>query len=566
VTDVGITLVFTPLKEVAKAVAPHANLSGLEKAEGAIKDGLHQAVDNIEGRIDGIVDAGAKTVGALGHAYELAKQHKWNEAANSLEEAGKDLLDLGLAFIPPEVQQAAIIVGEKVGEAAIFAADKMAQGLKYVDMVLDKAIEIGLTVVMHSPVMMLVKLAAPEVADKIEHAVTAAADAVNDMVKGTLDAAVNVVKSAGQMVGALAHGDLEGAGKAAFSGVMSAAVVGMTVVDGVAVIAETAAAAVLSDFLPPEAASILASAVTMTTPRGIAKNIMGAVDNVIPTTLISNAVGGATKAVGDVAGDLAKAAGDMGSTVIAKLGSATDDIAGAATKRLDDIPVTDNQMMAAGLGAEVVSGVASSSRKAPNSGLADDLADGATPNAPPGSRHGDDGVDGPASNGKAHDADAPKAKESDDPKTKDKDASTKDKDASTKDKADEAKTDDAAPSKKKKKKDDDDDNDLDLSGLFQPGFGGGAGRGSIGVQKTTQNKLDYLLADYAGGIARAAASDPSSSKARTQQGAAGRPLPKVADHSSKERLGKSNDQLSAPEPAAATTESQPASRPVATQS
>ena len=521
VTDVGVTVLFTPLKEVAKAVAPHANLSGLDKAENAVKDGLHQAVDNIEGRIDGIVDAGCKAASELGHAYALAKDHKWSEAANSLKEVGKDMLDLGMAFVPPEIEK-----------AAMFASDKLAQGLKFVTMVVDKAVEIGMEVVLHSPVMMLVKLAAPEVAAKVEHAVKAAVDAVVDMVEGTADAAISAVKSGGQMLGALRSGDFDAAGKAALNGAMSAAVVGMTVVDGVAVIAETAAAAVLCDVMPPEAAAILASAVTMTSPRGIAKNITGVIDNFIPTSLVSDAVGSVAK----VAGDAAKSAGDIGSSVVAKLGAATGDLASVAAKKLDDIPVTENELLLAGVGAEVAAGSVSSGRKAaPDVG--DDVADGAKANAA----------------GKPS-----KAKESDDLTSKDKD---KDKDVSKKDKTDDTDdTDDTKGSKKKKKKDDD-DNDSYL-GLTQPVNPGVA----FNPQPSTRNKLDLLLVDYKARVGSAAASDPASAgKTRVQSGVADRPLGKAIELPRHERQGKPLD--AARTPASATTaavESTNASQPVVT--
>ncbi len=549
-TDVGIHMLFTPLKEVAKGLAPNANLSGLDRAEDAAKDGVHQAVENIEGRLDGIVDAGCKAASELAHSYELAKEHKWNEAADSLKAAMNDVLDLALAFVPPEVQQAADFMGEKFEQAVKFTTEKMAQGLKYIDMVLDKAIEIGVQIVMHSPVMLLVKLASPEAAAKIEHAVQAAADAVGDMVESTLDAAVSVIGSAGQVVGALRHGDFKGAGTAAFSGVMNAAIIGMTVIDGLAVVAETAVAAVLCDVLPPEAASILAAAVTMTTPRGIGKDIIGLVDNFVPVSAISDAAGGMANA----AGDAFKAVGDAGSTVATRVGAATGDVGEVVMRQVDDIPVTDNQLILAGIGGEIAAGAASGSRKAPTPQVGDDVADAA----------------GSAPAGKANDPNAPKPKESDDPavdgkghsKDADKDAGT---DASTTKKADE--TDGADPSKKKKKKDDDDDDndmDLDLSGLYQSGGGGIGGRRGATTPKTSQNKLDDLLFDYTGGIARAAAADPSG-KPRGRSGQSGRPQTKAPEHSRNERIAKGADTSRADEPAAATHHAQ-AERPVVSSS
>ena len=549
VADVGIHIGFTALKAVAKGLAPNANLSGLDRAEDAVKDVVHQTVENIEGRLDGIVDAGCKAASELAHSYQLAKEHKWGEAADSLKATLNDVLDLALAFIPPELEQAADFMAEKLEQGVKFTTEKMAQGLKYIDMVLDKAIEIGVQIVMHSPVMLLVKLASPEAAAKIEHAVQAAADAVGDMVEGTLDAVVSVIGSAGAVVGALRHGDFEGAGKAAFSGVMNVAIVGMTVVDGVAVIAETAVAAVLCDVLPPEAANILAAAVTMTTPRGIGKDILGLVDNFVPVSAISDATG----AMANAAGDAVKAVGDVGSTLAARVGAATGDVGEVAMRQLDNLPVTDNQLLLAGVGGELAAGAASGARKAPTPQVGDDVAD----------------VVDSAPAGKANDPNAPKPKESDDPKVDgkgnskdaDKDAGT---DASTTKKADE--TDEADPSKKKKKKDDDDDDndmDLDLSGLYQPGGGIGGRRGAA-RPKTSQNKLDDLLYDYTGGIARAAAADPSV-KPRGSSGKSGRPQTNAPAHSRNERIAKRTDTNRADEPAVAIHDAQD-ERPVVSSS
>ena len=562
VSDAGIHVLFTPLREVAKAFAPNADLGELDRAEDKLKDGVHQVVDNIEGRLDGIVDAGSKAALEFANAYRLAQEHKWAEAAESMKAALKDSVDLALAFIPPEIIKAADFMAEKFEQAATFAAEKMAQGLKYIKIAIDKTIEIGMKIIMNSPVMLLVKLASPEAAAKIEHAIQSAADAVGSMIEGTLDAVVSVVASSSKMVGALRHGDVAGAGKAAFDGVMNAAVVGLTVIDGVAAVAEAAVAGALSDILPPEAAGILATIVTMTTPAGLGKGALKAVDNFIPTKLITDAVGSAS----DAASGALRAVGDAASNTAGKIGSAIGDAAESAGKNLGRIPVTGSETIAVTVATNVAASAATSGRKAAPTGAGDDVGSGLTsggkkndvdPKKPkdaddpaPEGAGGDKGAGTTGKSDKTDDTGAPDKGKSD--KTDDTDGPEKGKS----DKTDDA---DSPDKKKKKKKKDKDDDDLDLGSLLQPGFG------STGfAQQSTIDKFAYLRTDYAGHIGAAAASEASSGKAGVKAVQSGRPSAKAVGGPVLAEPGNPALAPAAPEPAAATSEERSSRRRVAT--
>ena len=184
------------------------------------------------------------------------------------------------------------------------------EGLKFVCKAVDAVVKVGVMLVMNSPVMLLVKLAAPDVAKKIGNTVEAIGNAVGSVVKDTLTAAVNVVESAGKTLTALTRGDFDLAGKSLTSGVMSAAMVAATVGGGIAVLGETALVAGLSGVLPPAAAGALA-VVGMMNARGLEKKVLQKAGDFIPTSAIDDVAGHVVKKAGSKADEAAEASGKL---------------------------------------------------------------------------------------------------------------------------------------------------------------------------------------------------------------------------------------------------------------
>lgn len=184
------------------------------------------------------------------------------------------------------------------------------EGLKFVCKAVDAIVKVGVMLVMNSPIMLLVKLAAPDVAKKIGNTVEAIGNAVGSVVKDTLTAAVNVVESAGKTLTALTRGDFDLAGKSLTSGVMSAAMVAATVGGGIAVLGETALVAGLSGVLPPAAAGALA-VVGMMNARGLEKKVLQKAGDFIPTSAIDDVAGHVVKKAGSKADEAAEASGKL---------------------------------------------------------------------------------------------------------------------------------------------------------------------------------------------------------------------------------------------------------------
>lgn len=358
--------------------------------------------------------------------------------------------------------------------------------LKFISKAVDKLMEIGVMLLMNSPIMLLVKLAAPDIAKKIEKVVEKMADAVGSVIKDTLTAAVSVVDSVGKSVVALSRGDLKAAGKTLTTGVMDAAMVAATVAGGFVVLAETAVVSILSEVLPPEAAGALGVLATLN-PRGAIGNVVKTVDNFIPSTAISGMAGGVKNVTGDasklvpttgmskVAGDAANAAGDVVDKGLEAMS--------ALAQMMPVGELTPMQMLAAEIGLGAAASQAPSLLEKRRKGKDNDKRD-----------HDD-----------TSDDKTPK-----DVKTQPRpDESTK---ANGNEKAESNKN------KNKKEKDEDKpDRDFDFLGLassmFDGVMGGGMGDGMESGATADPVEQKQFMANYGGNIAEAARSDPSNTSA-----------------------------------------------------
>jgi hypothetical protein len=438
----------------------------------------------------------SKTHATQATATAHAAQTQAEVSQRAADEAIKKVNSLNSGGVGGAMRGALSAFSNGLEKAVNCISGALKEGLKFISKAVDKLMEIGVTLFMNSPIMLIVKLAAPDVAKKIEKVVEKMADAVGSVIKDTLTAAVSVVDSVGKSMVSLSRGDLDAAGKTMTTGVMDAVMVAATVAGGVMVLAETAVVSALSEVLPPEAAGALGVLATLN-PRGAIGSVAKAVDNFIPTAAISNMAGGVknvasdvgklvpTTGVSAVAGDVANAAGDIVDKGLVAL-SAVEQV----------MPVgelTPMQMLAVELGM----GAAASQ--------APELLEKRRKGKDSGRRDHDDSGDDTSSKG----AKAPSKP----------DESTK---ADGTDKADNKKN--------KKSKEDDDkpdrDFDMDLLGLASPMFGGLSGDGMGSDPAASPDEQKQFLANYGGNIAGAARSDAPTSAAPTS-GATAKPKHKT---------------------------------------
>ena len=394
------------------------------------------------------------------------------------DEATKKVKSLNSGGVGGALRGALAAFSNGLEKAVNCISSGLKTALKFISKAVDKLMDIGVMLFMNSPIMLLVKLAAPDVAKKIEKVVEKMADAVGGVIKDTLAAAVSVVDSVGKSMVALTRGDLDAAGKTLAAGAMDAAMVAATVAGGVMVLAETAAVSVMSEVLPADAAMALGVLATMN-PRGAVKSAVKAVDKFIPTAALSTVAAGMKNSAGDL-GKLVPANGV--STVATKVANTAGNVADKGFVALSAIqqmsPVgelTPMQLLAAEIGMGVVASQAPDlleKRKKGKAGTKPDHSDSSN---------------------------KPNSSKSNEPGAKSKDT----------DKAD-GKTD------KKAKKDDADkkpdrDFDMDFLGLNNPMFSGlmeGGDMGSNSVPDPLEQK--QFLASYGGNIVGAARSDPSN--------------------------------------------------------
>ena len=427
----------------------------------------------------------SKTQATQATATAHAAQTQAEVSQRAADEAIKKVNSLNSGGVGGAMRGALAAFSNGLEKAVNCISGALKEGLKFICKAVDKLMEIGVTLLMNSPIMLLVKLAAPDVAKKIEKVVEKMADAVGSVIKDTLTAAVSVVDSVGKSMVSVSRGDFDAAGKTMTTGVMDAVMVAATVAGGVMVLAETAVVSALSEVLPPEAAGALGVLATLN-PRGAIGSVVKTVDNLIPTAAISGMAGG----VKNVAGDVGKLVPTTGvSAVAGDVANAAGDVVDKGLQALTAV----EQMMPAG-------------ELTPFQLLALELGMGAAASQAP------EMLD--------------KRRRGKDSDRRDRDDSSDDitsKDGKTRSKSDDStKADDtesAETKKNKKSKDDDDkpdrDFDLDFFGLSGPMSGGrtGGGRRPDAVADPAEQKK--FLASYGGNIAGASRSDPSATAAPT---------------------------------------------------